>query len=245
MEIFSRGQLAAIIKENKVESKFSTYEGKAANFTTVYNRKKDSFHRIIWGEVTSGGQSHIWFNKKAHEVKVAPNGMWMTKDELKEYQESLKIGNQKPFDELTLMKTKIVHNFSILQGEIASSLVENEKVLLLSSERHNDKIINKILKTLTGESYELLEKNKANIDNLNDLYEAVRLIRKIKVNYEPLLNTNMIEKTIKTNSEFDLIVIDNIKHNNDNYKDVSKLINHIDKITQSSNCKTLVYTRKV
>ena len=245
MEILSRGQLAVIIKENKVENNTGVFEGKSANFTTIHNKKNDSFYRIIWGEVIDGDESHIWFNREAEEVTVAPNGKWMTKCELKEYKESLRIGGEKPFDELALMKTKCLYNFKNLREKVSSLLVENRRVLFISTERLPYEVTSKMMKTLSGNSYESLKKDKANLDNLNDLYESIRLIKKMEVNHVPLLNTNKIGEIVRSNERFDFIVIDNIKFNNDNYGDVSRLINHIDNIAQDSNCEILIYTRKL
>lgn len=245
MEILSRGQLATIIKENKVDNSTGVFEGKLASFTTVHNKKNDSFYRIIWGKVIDGDESHIWFNRETEEVTVAPNGEWMTKCELREYRGSLRIEEGKPFDELPLMKTKCLYSFKNIRERVSSLLVENKRVLFISTERLLPELTSEIFKTLAGDSYESLRKDKANLDNLNDLCESTRLIKKMEVNHVSLLNTNKIREIIRSNKKFDLIVIDNIKFNNDTYEDVSKLIDYIDNIAQDSNCEVLIYARKL
>lgn len=245
MKILSRGQLAKVIKVGKIENTMGEFEGKSANFTTVYNKKKDSFHRVIWGEVIDKGQTHIWFNEFAEEVKVSPNGEWMTKSELRDYQNSLRMGKKKHFDELTLMRTRSIDKYSKFNNEIASSLIEGESILYISTEHTPEEITNRALKNIAGDSYVSLVDNKANTEELNDISESASIVNDLNVIYEPLLNTNRIKDIMKSNSKVDLFIIDRLKFNDNNYHDVAKIQILLDDYAQICNCKMLIYTKTI
>ena len=89
MEITSRGHLIKVINDWGIESELTenTTSAKLLN-TVVYNKYKDKFYRVTWGEVADNeGVYHLWYKEKAPEVfynESSEPEEWLTKQEMKD-----------------------------------------------------------------------------------------------------------------------------------------------------------------
>lgn len=89
MEITSRGHLIKVINDWGIESELieNTTSARLLN-TVVYNKYKDKFYRVTWGEVADNeGVYHLWYKEKAPEVfynESSERAEWLTKQEMKD-----------------------------------------------------------------------------------------------------------------------------------------------------------------
>lgn len=87
MLIKSRKELATQLNNHSVESfPGKCKPGRKLMNTIVYDKLKDKFYKIKWGEITNSEKvNFLWYNEKAEEVILNPKGHtgWFTKEEAK------------------------------------------------------------------------------------------------------------------------------------------------------------------
>ena len=131
--------------------------------TIIYDKMKNKFYRIEWGEIADeDGVNHLWYSDIVEEVKLNESRWqegWLTKKEIKEIdvKESEKIGivnmsdyllhnvennlinvneaNKLDFDNLQIIGGEIGKGKTLYStGKALEALINNESVLLFSTE---------------------------------------------------------------------------------------------------------------
>ena len=89
MIIKNREELARLINNQAVETyPHESKPGRKIMNTIIYDKKKDKFYKIEWGEIANEDQvNFLWYNEIANEVFLNPknNQGWFTKKEIKEF----------------------------------------------------------------------------------------------------------------------------------------------------------------
>ena len=210
MKISNRGQLIHLINNWGVETNpVDSKPGTNIYHTIIYDKKKDKYYRIEWGEVADADKVyHLWYNDEAVEVQFNKsrwkNG-WFTKKEVKKIdaEETQKRG-------LLNMDNFLLHN------------VENNLVNINEIENSNFNKI-QLIGGKTGKGKTWYSVNKA-IEAMKDgktvlffpiestAEEIIRRMKKILADTRAL--SWITEKRFKNEQDKDKFIDDFIKNSN-------------------------------
>lgn len=264
MIISSRKKLISLINKFGIETyPVCSKSGRKIVNTIIYNKYKDKFYRIKWGEIIyKDNISHLWYDENVDEVflnKSIWEKGWHSKQELieidKKHRNKRKGKNLEEFSFCNIEKNMIDCNTFPLSSEgksrytfvrLLNALCENQSILFFST-NYSSKEIEAILKQTAID----LDKNKPIDMSYEDVLSKSLCQSKLKI-YDDLIESNYIISEMQTQASkttgLDLVIIDNLKLNIDknslnNYSIIVDIHSKLEKEAVHLGCKMIINTQ--
>ena len=252
MIIDSRGHLLHLLDNYAIETYLHISKPNAEiKCTIIYNKDKDKFYRIKWGEVSDRNNiRQLWYDDTAEEVhlnKIKDKDGWFTKEEIRHF-------NNNP--------CSIEHNIDdYLLHRVENNLIYNENnVYTKIKEKYNSKgtiwysyikTINALKKGKTVLFFTIEKTKEEIIDNI--LYVAksnnVEINKQnLIIDYNKCIDENYIINKMKqqSNHGLDLVVIQTLNFNEQdkyNIDYLDKIERELESVSEKLNCEILITTR--
>lgn len=182
MKIKNRGELTKLINEGFETKKVVSKPGTEIFHTIIYDKRKDCYFRIEWGEIADDSQvNHLWYNDFASKVtyhKAENKKGWLTKDE-----ENQAVNNEEdPLHDLKIssyLLHNVEHNLVNMNAKnnlkfenvtitggatgkgktlysvkkMVEALAKGDKVLFFSLENKKHEVLDKMIKILNDDDF--------------------------------------------------------------------------------------------
>lgn len=182
MKIKNRGELTKLINEGFETKKVVSKPGTEIFHTIIYDKRKDCYFRIEWGEIADDSQvNHLWYNDSAPKVtyhKAENKKGWLTKEE-----ENQAVNNEEdPLHDLKIssyLLHNVEHNLVNMNAKnnlkfenvtitggttgkgktlysvkkMVEALAKGDKVLFFSLEDKKHEVLDKMIKILNNDDF--------------------------------------------------------------------------------------------
>lgn len=231
MKISNRGELVELINSQGVETyPVKSKTGTRMVNTVIYNKYKDKFYRLEWGEVADSDQVyHLWFNEEAEEVYLNKSRWkdgWFTSDEISKIDSEecqkrgvldmseyllhnvennlVDVSEDLDFDNLKIVggrAGKGKTHYAIIKT--IEAIANGESVLFFSTENNADEINRRIVKVLseTRALSHITDKEFANDEDKMAMIDSFINEAKLTIDNNDLMDNNYVVNKMKSHAK--------------------------------------------